>query len=134
MIGDYKGGDETVLGAALEVFDLLSNTLAEYTTAMSPKALSTADASGLTPSIAGKPSTQVFENTMQYTPSPLRASTRAPLLPDFDTHCNCAGMPATRLQPPSYQQNPFQPPPSVGNAVTAPGKKADEEAPLISFD
>ena len=38
MIGDYKGGDETVLASALEVFDLLSNTLAEYETAMSPRA------------------------------------------------------------------------------------------------
>jgi len=38
MIGDYKGGDETVLAAALEVFDLLSNTLAEYETAVSPRA------------------------------------------------------------------------------------------------
>ena len=72
MIGDYKGGDESVLGAALEVFDLLSNTLAEYTTAMSPKAPGTAAASGLTPSIAGKPSTPVFENMTQGTPSPLR--------------------------------------------------------------
>ncbi len=38
MIGDYKGGDEAVLAAALEVFDLLSNTLAEYETAVSPRA------------------------------------------------------------------------------------------------
>ncbi len=38
MIGDYKGGDETVLASALEVFDLLSNTMAEYETSMSPKA------------------------------------------------------------------------------------------------
>lgn len=43
------------------------------------------------------------------------------------------GAPATRLQPPSFQQNPFRP---AGGAagVTAPGKKAEEEAPLISFD
>ena len=38
MIGDYNRGDETILAAALEVFDLLSNTLAEYQTAMSPRA------------------------------------------------------------------------------------------------
>ena len=42
MIGDYKGGDETVLASALEVFDLLSNTMAEYETSMSPKAAGTA--------------------------------------------------------------------------------------------
>jgi hypothetical protein len=41
MIGDYKGGDEASLAAALEVFDLLSNTLAEYETAVSPRAVGT---------------------------------------------------------------------------------------------
>lgn len=41
MIGDYKDGDETVLASALEVFDLLSNTMAEYETSMSPKAAGT---------------------------------------------------------------------------------------------
>lgn len=38
MIGDYKGGDETVLATALEVFDTLSNTMAEYESAVSPRA------------------------------------------------------------------------------------------------
>jgi hypothetical protein len=44
MIGDYKGGDETILASALEVFDLLSNTLSEYHTATSPKAVGSAAA------------------------------------------------------------------------------------------
>lgn len=42
MIGDYSSGDETVLAAGLEVFDLLTNTLAEYETSMSPRATGTA--------------------------------------------------------------------------------------------
>jgi len=91
MIGDYKGGDETVLAAALEVFDLLSNTLAEYETAVSPRA-------------AGS------------NPPPPRTGA------------------AAKVQPPSYQQNPFQPAPTPAAATTAPGKKTEEEAPLISFD
>jgi hypothetical protein len=90
MIGDYKGGDEAVLAAALEVFDLLSNTLAEYETAVSPRA-------------AGS------------NPTPPKTGA------------------AAKVQPPSYQQNPFQPSPTTA-AATAPGKKPDEEAPLISFD
>jgi hypothetical protein len=30
MIGDFKGGDETALAQALEAFDILANTTAEY--------------------------------------------------------------------------------------------------------
>jgi len=41
MIGDYRDGDEASMAAALEVFDLLSNTLAEYETAVSPRAVGT---------------------------------------------------------------------------------------------
>lgn len=41
MIGDYRDGDEASLAVALEVFDLLSNTLAEYETAVSPRAVGT---------------------------------------------------------------------------------------------
>lgn len=54
MIGDYNRGDETVLAAALEVFDLLSNTLAEYQTAMSPRAGATPTPTPDMPS-TGKP-------------------------------------------------------------------------------
>ena len=42
MIGDYRGGDETVLATALEVFDTLSNTMAEYEAVSSPRAANAA--------------------------------------------------------------------------------------------
>lgn len=45
---------------------------------------------------------------------------------------SAAGAVNSRINPPSYQQNPFQP--SSAGGPTAPGKKPDEEAPLISFD
>lgn len=93
MIGDYKGGDETVLAAALEVFDLLSNTLSEYQTAVSPTAAGSAAAKpgpGELP--LSKPSSSQLKSGCQ-----LHAQTcfvEAKPEQEFLTLCSCTSSPA----------------------------------------
>lgn len=116
MIGDCRDADESTLAAALEVFDLLSNTLEEYEAAQGAAGSSAAPSS--------------------LSAGTLPTSTSAAVVASSGPAPSAAGNP--------FQANPFQValppppgqarPPPASAVLTAPGHKpVGDEAPLIEL-
>lgn len=116
MIGDYRDADESTLAAALEVFDLLSNTLEEYEAAQAAPGSSAPQ-----PSLSAGVLPTSSNAAVLASPDPAPSFTGNP----FQAKPFQVGLP-----PPPDQSRP----PPASSVLTAPGHKpVGDEAPLIDL-